>query len=60
MKQKKKNALKNRNTFTCKRSDVGAQTIFNIITLKDLWVQAFLTRTSRKGNDTYIYGLAKR
>lgn len=33
MKQKKqKNALKNRNTFTCKRSDVGAQTIFNIIT----------------------------
>lgn len=60
MKQKKKNALKNRNTFTCKRSDVGAQTIFNIITLKDLWVQAFLIRTSRKGNDTYIYGLAKR
>lgn len=55
MKQKK-----NRNTFTCKRSDVGAQTIFNIITLKDLWVQAFLIRTSRKGNDTYIYGLAKR
>lgn len=43
MKQKKKNALKNRDTFTWKRSDVGAQTIFNIITSKDLWVQAFLT-----------------